>query len=91
MGAITQPFQFCRKTIFSIMCHEKELIFYATEGGRLCPPNNTGTRKFSDLPTALCNSNQVKVVTAYFQHIHFFAPSHLKICKAKVGTQYLAL
>ena len=61
------------------------------KGGRLCPPNNTGTRKFSDLPTALCNSNQVKVVTAYFQHIHFFAPSHLKICKAKVGTQYLAL
>ena len=25
----------------------------STEGGRLCPPNNTGTPGFSDLPTAL--------------------------------------
>jgi hypothetical protein len=24
-----------------------------TKGGRLCPPNNTGTPGFSDLPTAL--------------------------------------
>ena len=24
-----------------------------TKGGRLCPPNNTGTTGFSDLPTAL--------------------------------------
>ena len=27
-----------------------------TKGGRLCPPNNTGTPKFSDLPTALVNT-----------------------------------
>ena len=25
----------------------------STKGGRLCPPNNTGTPGFSDLPTAL--------------------------------------
>ena len=25
----------------------------STEGDRLCPPNNTGTSGFSDLPTAL--------------------------------------
>ena len=25
------------------------------KGGRLCPPNNTGTPGFSDLPTALLN------------------------------------
>ena len=24
-----------------------------SKGGRLCPPNNTGTPRFSDLPTAL--------------------------------------
>ena len=24
-----------------------------TKGGRLCPPNNTGTHEFSDLPTTL--------------------------------------
>ena len=28
----------------------------STKGGRFCPPNNTGTPGFSDLPTALhCN------------------------------------
>ena len=25
----------------------------STKGSRLCPPNNTGTPRFSDLPTAL--------------------------------------
>ena len=25
----------------------------STKGGRLCPPNDTGTPRFSDLPTAL--------------------------------------
>ena len=26
---------------------------YLNQGGRLCPPNNTGTPGFSDLPTSL--------------------------------------
>ena len=30
-----------------------------TKGGRLCPPNNTGTHGFSDLPTALFSSQLV--------------------------------
>jgi hypothetical protein len=28
-------------------------ISISTKGGRLCPPNNTGTPGFTDLPTAL--------------------------------------
>jgi hypothetical protein len=28
-------------------------LFLSYPGGRLCPPNNTGTPGFSDLPTAL--------------------------------------
>ena len=31
----------------------------STRGGRLCPPNNTGTHGFSDLPTALQNITSV--------------------------------
>ena len=30
----------------------------STKGGRLCPPNNTGTPGFSDLPTALVIKEQ---------------------------------
>ena len=32
----------------------------STKGGRLCPPNNTGTPGFSDLPTAM-NIRQKKL------------------------------
>ena len=36
----------------------------STKGGRLCPPNNTGTPGFSDLPTALlCKADVVKLTT----------------------------
>ena len=28
-------------------------LYQVTKGGRLCPPNSTGTPGFSDLPTAL--------------------------------------
>ena len=31
----------------------------STKGGRLCPPNNTGTPRFSDLPTALRSSSKI--------------------------------
>ena len=31
---------------------------YLNQGGRLCPPNNTGTLEFTDLPTALVMASQ---------------------------------
>jgi hypothetical protein len=31
----------------------------STMGGRLCPPNNTGTPGFSDLPTALFHNCEI--------------------------------
>ena len=37
----------------------------STRVGKLCPPNNTGTPGFSDLPTALCYTCNV-----------FFRPDH---------------
>ena len=38
------------------------------QGGRLCPPNNTGTPGFSDLPTALCidRVNKLREVQCFF-------------------------
>ena len=32
-----------------------------TKGGRLCPPNNTGTSRFSDLPTATSRVKQAEI------------------------------
>ena len=37
------------------------------KGGRLCPPNNTATPGFSDLPTALTPPLLVRVIYDYFQ------------------------
>ena len=33
----------------------------STKGGRLCPPNNTGTSRFSDLPTATSRVKQAEI------------------------------
>ena len=35
------------------VCHGRSVSPISTKGGRLCPPKNTGTPGFSNLPTAL--------------------------------------
>ena len=38
----------------------------STRGGRLCPPNNTGTPRFSDLPTALQRAPEWSLIWPIF-------------------------
>ena len=54
-GGVTVPQNFGR-SVNSIL----------TMGGRLCPPKNTGTPKFSDLPTALKSQDNVR---EYYSHV----------------------
>ena len=53
---------------------EKSVNPISTKGGILCPPNNTGTTGFSDLPTALvlniANSKSILFITILY-HIVF--------------------
>ena len=44
----------------------------STKGGRLCPPNNTGTPGFSDLPTA-SKSQQVTVAFNFFNIFEIYS------------------
>ena len=53
-----------------------QLTLSQPEGGRLCPPNNTGTPGFSDLPMALLCITEITLYVYLFQ-IGLFA---LTVC-----------
>ena len=45
----------------------------STKGVRLCPPNNSGTPGFSDLPTALIPTGHLYYITFYLFIIYLSA------------------
>ena len=47
----------------------------STKGDRLCPPNNTGTPGFSDLPTALLYTNMCVLILNFLLVLFFICTS----------------
>ena len=54
-GRVKKPLRTIRSGLLSLGVPDlgRSVNPITTKGGRLCPPNNTGTPGFSDLPTAL--------------------------------------